>query len=66
MAKGSFDKTKTGEFRITNTNLKLKREIINIAKANQMTYSQWCRSVLIKARDAASEQERNYSEDDGC
>lgn len=64
MAKGSWKKTKDPEFRISNKNLRLKHEVINIAKANGMTYSQWCRSLIIKAHAAATPQERSYSEDE--
>ncbi len=63
MARGSYKETNDPEFRITNKNLRLKREIINISKSKGMTYSQYCRSLIIKARNDASQQERDY---DGC
>jgi hypothetical protein len=44
--------------------MKLKREVVNIAKANGMTYSHWCRSLIIKAHAEASDQEKNYSLDE--
>ncbi len=45
---------------------KFKRQLGNVARSRQMTLSQLCRSVLLKALNEASPQEKNYSENDGC
>lgn len=64
MSKGSFKKTNDPNFKISNNNLIKKREAIAIAKSRGMTYSQWCRSLIFAGIDAASPQERSYSEDE--
>lgn len=64
MAKGSSKNTETPDFWITNRNMKLKREIVNISKSEGKTYSQFCREQLIKIAASFPESARKYREDD--
>lgn len=52
MAKGSSDNTKKPDFHIRNSNLDLKKEIINIAKHKGISYSAFLRSRIIEIRDS--------------
>lgn len=66
--KGSryFD-TQTPNFVISNGNMRLKKEIINISKSEGKTYSQFIREQLIKIAASYPESARKYKEDDdGC
>lgn len=58
MARGSSKETKDPEFRISNTNLQLKKDIINIAANLGVTYSQFLRKEIIKIRDSFPEEKR--------
>lgn len=54
----SKNPTETPKFIVTNNNLQLKRDIINIAAHKGQTYSQLIRGLIIKFRDASPESER--------
>ncbi len=58
-----YTKEETPEFRISNRNKKLKREIVNIAKSQGKTYSQFCREKLIEIAASFPESARNYCDD---
>lgn len=55
MSKGSAKNTDTPTFIITNNDLKLKREIINIADHLGIPYSQFVRNKLKEIRDSFPE-----------
>lgn len=63
MARGSSKDTDRAEFHISNSNLRLKREIVNIAKSKGLTYSQFCRQELIRIAASYPDAARNYNED---
>lgn len=52
--------TKSPDFYIRNKNIKLKKEVVAIAKSYGMTYSQWCRSLIIREHAKASDAEKKY------
>lgn len=56
--------TNTPHFMIRNSSLRLKRELIRIAGYHGKTVSQYCRELIIKARNDATEKEINYTADD--
>lgn len=65
--RGSSSNTNDPNFRIKNASMKLKRELIGIAKSEGKTLSQFCREHLSKVRNAYPESARNYQDDDdGC
>jgi len=46
MAKGSSKETKTAKFVISNNNMDLKRDIVNIAANLGLTYAQFLRGKI--------------------
>lgn len=55
------------DFYVRNKSVALKREIVNIAKSEGTTYSQFIRKKLMEIRDSYPESKRNYNaNDDGC
>ncbi len=65
--RGSYKESDNPHIWINNPKsfLKVKRQLGNIARSRQMTLSQLCRTVLRRIRDEATEQERNYSDEEG-
>jgi hypothetical protein len=51
---------------IRNKNLKLKREIVSIAKSTGLTLSQFCRRELMKIAASYPDAAKNYRDDDDC
>lgn len=52
MAKGSSGTTETPQFMINNTDMQLKRDVVNITKRMGVPYSQALRDVIRKWRDS--------------
>jgi hypothetical protein len=62
--RGSSKNTETPNFHIPNKNLKLKKEIINIASHKGVSYSQFLRQEIIRIRDSYPEHQRNKNAQD--
>lgn len=58
--------SKTPQLRIYNTNMKFKRTILNCAKSEGKTCTQFVLWHLRKIIETYPEKNKNYSEDDGC
>lgn len=58
--------SKTPEIRIANKSMKIKRQLIAIAKNYNMTYGEFWRNKIIQMIETYPEHMKVYIEDDGC
>lgn len=56
----------TPELRIYNTNIKIKRELMSIAKSEGMTLTKFVMKTMKEKAATFPAAAKNYLDDDGC